>query len=334
MPKEHDFVDLLKFIGSIMIFAMHTAAFSSYGRVGFIWEMMSRWAVPLFFMLSSFFLFSAKNGNINRNHIKKYITRISSLYLVWFIYNIPSFVYLHIISNHSYTIRDLVIVLKKSILSSTFTGSWYLTSSIFCAFAVYILNKKFSTIRVICFAFVIQLLCIFTSVYRGILPTQVAALLGYLCFPLNIFGGFFYFSLGLYFAKHQELVSRIKTKYCIVIMLCSFALYVLEISLAKHFSIYGMSDQAFSIIPLSLSIFIIGIRSSIKIKNAKELRKMSTIVYCAQGNILLAKNAISKFIGIRSSVTLFICCVFMMSFVIEVVFFLQKKHIRWAKYLT
>ena len=148
------------------------------------------------------------------------------------------------------------------------------------------------------------------------MPTQVAALLGYLCFPLNIFGGFFYFSLGLYFAKHQELVSRIKTKYCIVIML------------------YGMSDQAFSIIPLSLSIFIIGIRSSIKIKNAKELRKMSTIVYCAQGNILLAKNAISKFIGIRSSVTLFICCVFMMSFVIEVVFLLQKKHIRWAKYLT
>ena len=291
-------------------------------------------AVPVFFMLSSYFLFSANGGNIDRNRIKKYLIRIGSLYLLWFVYNIPDFVYFQVMSRYSRTLYDLKMLVKNSILGDTFTGSWYLASSLFCAVSIYILNKKFSTTKILCFTFVIQLLCIFSSVYKGILPARAGYYLDLFCFPLNIFGGLFYFALGLHFAKHQELVSRMKTKYCIVTMVCSFALYWLEIRLAKHFLIYGISDQAFSLIPLSLSIFLIGIQSSIKIKNAKTLRKLSIIIYCAQGSIFLAKDTIAKYFGIESSILLFTFCALAMSFVIAVVFLLQKKHVRWAKYLT
>ena len=92
MSKEKQGIDLLKFIGSIMIFTIHMAVFESFGEVQSAWELLGRWAVPVFFIASAYFLFSANNGSVEYANIKKYIYRIGMLYLCWFIFNLPNFI--------------------------------------------------------------------------------------------------------------------------------------------------------------------------------------------------------------------------------------------------
>lgn len=74
MSKEKQGIDLLKFIGSIMIFTIHMAVFESFGEVQSAWELLGRWAVPVFFIASAYFLFSANNGSVEYANIKNIYT--------------------------------------------------------------------------------------------------------------------------------------------------------------------------------------------------------------------------------------------------------------------
>lgn len=57
MSKEKQGIDLLKFIGSIMIFTIHMAVFESFGEVQSAWELLGRWAVPVFLLHLRIFCF-------------------------------------------------------------------------------------------------------------------------------------------------------------------------------------------------------------------------------------------------------------------------------------
>ena len=334
MSKEKQGIDLLKFIGSIMIFTIHMAVFESFGEVQSAWELLGRWAVPVFFIASAYFLFSANNGSVEYANIKKYIYRIGMLYLFWFIFNLPNFICVRFLKRPPHTMYDFLMIAKNSVLSSTFTGSWYLLSSIFCAWLLFVLKKKMNTKQICLIAILFQIICIFTSVYKGILPDQIRHIFSFWQFPLNIFGGLFYFAIGLFLAENQDLIYKApKWKYSSIAVM-SFLTYIGDINFAKHFAIYGGSDEDFSLIPLSVSVFILGMRSSVKIRNAKKLRNISTIIYCAQADILLAKVAISRIFGINFSLFLFGICSVIMVCIIAAVFWLQERKIWWAKYLT
>ena len=80
MSKEKQGIDLLKFIGSIMIFTIHMAVFESFGEVQSAWELLGRWAVPVFFIASAYFLFSANNGSVEYANIKKYMRISKNIY--------------------------------------------------------------------------------------------------------------------------------------------------------------------------------------------------------------------------------------------------------------
>lgn len=63
-------IDLAKLVGSIMIFTMHISAFSDMGGgTQFIFELLSRWGVPFFFITSSYFLFSEKNLKLEKHSV-------------------------------------------------------------------------------------------------------------------------------------------------------------------------------------------------------------------------------------------------------------------------
>lgn len=125
-----------------MIFTIHMAVFESFGEVQSAWELLGRWAVPVFFIASAYFLFSANNGSVEYANIKKYIYRIGMLYLFWFIFNLPNFICVRFLKRPPHTMYDFLMIAKNSVLSSTFTGSWYLLSSIFCAWLLFVLKKK------------------------------------------------------------------------------------------------------------------------------------------------------------------------------------------------
>lgn len=333
-PTNSDMVDLFKFIASVLIFAMHCSSLRDYGGANFTLELISRWGVPFFFTCSSYFLFSKCSNEIDdKKNIIKYICRILRLYFVWLLFNIPSFIYTKVYDQDMKSIQFWFGLLKNSLLSSTYIGSWYLTSSIFSAFLIYFLSKKFNNAIILFLSGILYLFSIFSSVYYGALPPYLSTILLGLCFPLNIFNGCIYFALGKTIYENNEKIfhffSKKKLLFCIILFYFSF---VLEIYISKRFMLYKTSDVAFSTIFIGLFCFLFCINSKIKVKNSKLLRKLSTIIYCCQGNVLLINSYLRKNM---SSLLAFLISFGLILFIGAVIIFLQKKtRWKWLEYIT
>ena len=94
-------IDLFKFIAAALVVCIHTRPFYAYPTLDLFWtRVICQIAVPFFFCFSSYIFF--KRGK----SIRDYIKRMLSLYLVWFIIEIP-FVYLESLVR---TVAYLVLV--------------------------------------------------------------------------------------------------------------------------------------------------------------------------------------------------------------------------------
>ena len=336
--KNNDTIDLAKFIGSIMVFAMHVGAFGSFGKFDFIWQLLTRWVVPFFFITSSFFLFSkiekCESEDEKRKGIKKYCLRIFYLYIAWFIYNIPS-----IFFSRFYTVgmkdpSTWLTFIKRIFLCSTFMGSWYLVSSIFCALVIFLLSKKLKTRYIILIAFVFEAIGIMTSAYYGLVPPAAKNVLDFLMFPLNIFGGLLYFSIGKWIAENIEIIKSISVRKSTAAAALFYIMYFIEITLAQKASVCNMTDKAFMLIPISICIVIICLNKQTELKSARKLRKYSIIIYCAQGNILLISEVPDKLLGIHFSLVKLLVGAVLTVIVIIVINYLQKTKYKCFRYFT
>ena len=333
---KYDTVDLFKFIGSIFILLMHLNMFGDSSTLRFSWELLARWAVPFLFIISSFFLFSKEvDNNIDKQTLKKYLKRLSVLYLAWFIFNIPSIVYLWLIRPGIGQPGTWISFIKSAFLSSTFAGSWYLLSSAFSAFLLYLLSKKFSTWTCLLISAIPLLLCILTSAYGRLLPESVSSVLKWLNFPLNIFGGVFYFSLGKLIFEKKEYLLKAPLWVFILIAIVTFALYYIEIKSTISLNINQSSDFAFALLPLAVSITLFCLKAKSQIPNSEYLRKMSTIIYCAQGNVLCAVSFIGKQFGVSSFYYRGLLGIAIMAILVTLILLSQKyQKPRFVKYLT
>ena len=336
MKKTWDTIDLAKFIASILIFTMHCNVLGDYQNAGFFIEVLARWGVPFFFICSSYFLFSKSvNGQISKETIRKYMFRVGMLYLVWFIYNLPNVIYQRLYSKDLTAVSTWLIFIKNSILSSTFTGSWYLASSIFSAYFVYLLSKKLKTKTILLITSVFYILCVLTSAYRGALPSRWDEVLHFLCFPLNIFNGCFYFALGKLAVENQSAILRVFTKKrALICFVVFYAFFAAELYFTDRYGIIDSTDVAFSTAAIALALFLYCIQTSRSFKNALLMRKLSTIIYCCQGNVLLVNGFCKKILGIPSVIAYAISAVIVAVICAAVVYIQKKKNWKWSKYLT
>lgn len=334
--SNYNSIDVAKYIASIFIFTMHCNAFEDYGSCSLIFEMLSRWGVPFYFISTSYFLFKKVNTSNETSTIKKYCFRIFSLYSLWFIYNLPSFIYLRFISKSSelISISAYLKLFLGFILSSTFIGSWYLASCIFSSIFIYCLSKRFSNKSILLISSILYVLCVASSVYGGLLSNTFNRLLSFLCFPLNLFCGCFYFAIGKYISENESKVLSLFSRKKAICLFCLFyCLYILEVLIAKKFAYLRSTDiGAFTVI-IGFLLFVYCLQSECKISNSKQLRKLSTIVYCCQGNILCAKGAFKLYIN-NSSLVCYLFSVVILICIIVLVLLVQKKKWAWTYYLT
>lgn len=336
MSRKYDGIDLLKLIGSISIFTMHLGLFEG-STLNLVIQLLSRWAVPFFFIISSFFLFKkSENGSLSPEKLTLYVKRILFLYLSWMVINTPSIIYNHIIAEGGLSFNVLVNLLKSFLLSSSFTGSWYLLSSVFSAVFVYFLSKKLSNKMILICTFPLFLICALTSVYRNVLPNPLMILFGeVLFFPLNIFNGCFYYSIGKCVADNYNRIKNISKWYLIILLVFSYLAYFGEVYFAKSMNWLGSTDVSLFMPLVGLAVTLLGLSLTIRINNSVLLRKMSTIIYCAQSNILLIGGALRKAVQIDKGVLYYFIMCFIMAIVVLIVLLLQKKT-KWKtiQYLT
>ncbi len=335
MKKTFDAIDIAKFLGSFLIFTMHCGALSDYRYISIVPQILARWGVPFFFICSAFFLFShSPDGNIGKNEVKRYIVRIAILYAVWFVFNLPSVIYTWFCSEDLFALSTWLYFLKSFFLSATYMGSWYLMSSIFSAWLVFSLARRFKTKTIIGITSVFYLICVLSSAYYGVLPPDLAKVLMFLCFPINIFNGCFYFALGKYIAENQKAVIKVfHKKRAAIGFLVFYLIFILEICVTKHFEINGTTDVAFSTAAIAFSLFMFCLQADIRIQHGRLLRKLSTIVFCCQGNVLLLNRFLKKIID-YSFVTYLICTVVVGIICIVVLQMQKSKRWRWSRYLT
>ena len=329
-------IDIAKFLGSIFIFAMHCKALGDYSIAQKILEIMARWGVPFFFISSSYFLFrKSAGGNIERKLLSHYLFRIGMLYLCWMIFNLPSVYIIRLYQKDMTAVNTWLAFIKESVLSSTFTGSWYLLSCIFSACLVYWLSKRFRTKRVLLLTFPLYVLSVFTSAYKGALPEHLSGILVKLCFPLNIFNGCFYFALGKYISENEHVLTKFLTKArALLLFVVFYLLYVIELFVTKHYNLFCSTDVAFTTVALSCALFLVCLQTRISIKNNILLRKLSIIIYCCQSNVLIFNKLCKKMLGGHSIIAFIFSCI-VVTVISIIIFVAQKKsQWKWVKYLT
>lgn len=333
MKKAYDSVDLLKFIASILVFTMHLRLFTDTPVFSII-QVSARWCIPFFFIVSSFFLFKgSENGSVPSKKLGKYVKRILILYLVWTVINLPSIAFNYYIRKNTLSID----VLFTYSISGTFFGSWYLLSTVFSAWLINLLSKKLRSKWILLLTFPIYLICVFSSVYGNLLPVSVSSILrNVLCFPLNFLGGCFYFAIGKYLADHHQKLQRLhKVGVCLLAML-SCAAYCAELMIADSFGLLYSTDVSFSVALFGLSFVLLGFAFSRKIKHHLSFRKMSTVIYCAQGNVMALRTVlISKVFHGDHDILLMLLMLLVMAGIVLLVFLLQKKsRCKVFQYLT
>ena len=143
-----------------------------------------------------------------------------------------------------------------------------------------------------------------------------------------------YFAIGKYLFENKEKYLKHSSMLFGGLAVLFLALYIIEIKITTNTGIYRFSDFAICLLPLSSVIAIIGLKVQLQIHHPKELRKISTVVYCAQGNILCAASA-TKYIGINSFLLKGVIGLILMIFVVGAILYLQNvQKIKFANYLT
>lgn len=281
--------DITKMIFSFMVVGLHIMPLNYIGEeIQFwCWDIISRICVPCFFMISSFLYFSNKGDEaLSKRNVFLYIERILKLYLTWFVFNLPWILCNRVFQNGVEMINIIKFILNI-FLSSTFLGSWYLSSSVFSVIFIYFLSKRLGNKGLLSISLLLYIFCTLSSAYCNFFPTNSLLFKILHIYPWynSIFAGCFFFTLGKIFSDNKNLLCKLQIKLIIFILMVSLIFAYTEIYYIKMNVNLESTHYFFSLIPLSITVFCLIFKCELRTKDVRNLRNISTIVYCSHGSI-------------------------------------------------
>ncbi len=123
---RNESMDMAKLVMSISIVAMHSSLFTGSPLACLIWP-WARISVPLFFMMSSYFLF---RKNPDAQNLRRFFVRLIKMYIFWFVISLPATIYYR----WSWWWQEDGVLfcclrfLRSLVFSSTFGASWFLSA--------------------------------------------------------------------------------------------------------------------------------------------------------------------------------------------------------------
>lgn len=213
-------LDIAKFISAFLVIAIHTAPLIQIDeQMNFIVvQIISRIAVPFFFITSGFLFFRKLdlsrewNDYENLARLKHYLFRIAKMYIIWTILYLP-FNYL-IVRSDGITLQTLLGFLRDFFVNGGYYHLWFLPALMFAVAAVYLIASRFSIKSVLWVSVILYTIGMIGNVYEDAIlqiPVISSVYTMYLAIFTTtrngLFFGMMFISLGAYFAQKPMLVA-------------------------------------------------------------------------------------------------------------------------------
>lgn len=270
---DYRFIDIFKLFCSFLIVGIHSEPFAEFGILDNAFGMLTRIAVPFFFVSSSFFLFKK---DFSWKRIGNYCKRMLMLYIIY------SFIYV------IYELITGQFVLSTFLIRFFISGYqhlWFLHQSVIAVLVISIiirLTKRpwlLYTIALVCFCIGVMILTYYpltkgipiVEQYRHSIIYEIVFERSWIFYALP------YMAIGYYFAKN----SFLKKSVSVIGIVISYLLLAAESFVGVALINVPSTVLWFSVMPLSFCIF--SLVSQIKLKgdrNTLSLRKLSTLIYC------------------------------------------------------
>ena len=299
MTKNESYsgIDYFRFIAALLIVAIHTSPLSSFSETGnFIFtRIVSRVAVPFFFMTSGFFLISRYTCNAEK--LDAFIKKTTLIYGVAILLYIPINVY-----NGYFKMDNLLPnIIKDIVFDGTLYHLWYLPASIIGAAIAWYLVKKLNYPKALMVASVLYLIGLFGDSYYGItekisclnsLYTYIFQVTDYT--RNGIFFAPIFFILGGFIADNRPQITFGKSFLGFAI---SLALMLGEAMILHHFDLQRHDSMYVFLLPCMYFLFIVILH--FKGKRLVSLRTASLIIYIIHPMMIVVIRLFSKLLHIQ-----------------------------------
>lgn len=252
-------IDKMKFFCMIAVVCIHTSPFGNT-NTGLMINVLSRVAVPLFF-ISSGYLLSSK---FNYEYVHKYFIKIFKLFLSWVIFYILfnlTFTSISNIINGNYIFDGYKEYFSNFKILDIYYGEgiikyhlWYLAATL-CVIPILYITIKYNIVKIsLLISLILNIIGIF--IYNqniiNIVTTRDA-----------VFFAYFYCMIGVYIRGKQNIIED-NIKQCRYIFFVSsiFIFYIISLIERINYDKYFIqtSDYYISTIPLAITIFLLCIK--------------------------------------------------------------------------
>lgn len=300
---NNDMLDLLKAIAAICVVGIHSLPYNTLGNN---LRIFTRFSVPFFFLVSSYFLFKKiqfRDPKKDRELIRKYCFRIIKLYVAWLIVYSPFLIKtIRKIIEGDHTKVEGLRFIHKILLGyvPTIGVTWYLMATVISVLITYFVRYYYGEEVLLVIAIVSFIIGLVTSTYGKwyfeIEWLKVIPLSGVISF--SFLSTICYVILG-YFMSRLSLENKISNVSLLKGIILFSLLGFVETKIAQGLNIYH-DGQNFLFLPLiTICIFLFGINlSGQKVPGASFLRKASTIIYLAQNPVKYVLFYLGRIFGI------------------------------------
>lgn len=353
---ENPIWNIAKLVMAFLVVGIHTSARTGNVDIDFfLEEWLGRFAVPLFFCIAGYFLFtkiSSDNRTLNKADSKRVLTyagRILKLYVIWtVIYLLPQGYEWFM---KGVTLHELLIYVEYAVIrGDSYVHLWYLSALCMAVFLVWLLNRKFPLhivfiVAIALYAFGLIWLphhyLVQDFVDSHTLTATVKTMLNrYLGWPRNgLFFGFVYVTLGAMLSRKRTFRSK---SFYVAFFLLFFLLSFGEVAWIYHMNnrhhVYG-ALQLF-LLPATYFLFCaLHTATPVQAKkvNFRLLRYTSTFIYCIHPMIQFVLEHL-RFVPVRKLIQVPFAewiLVYVLAFAVSylLVYIEKEKHITFPKYL-
>ena len=333
--KSNDIIDLVKLVLSFAVVALHANLFDPY-----LYPWL-RLAVPLFFMISSYFFFDKIKGCRSTKErfcvLGDFALRNLKLYAFWFVVLFP----INFFGRGWFEggfFSGILNIVTNFFIGSTFVASWFISALVIGTAIIFLLSRKLNNCLLLIIGALVFAVVAMRSSYVFVINDfkgLVSVIKSYeriMNSPVNSFpASIFWIVLGKVFADG----FRIKIKPSAILALLSSALLFVEWILIKNHTGKFENDFYFMLAPVCVALFSILLQlKPRKIKYAKEMRKLSIIIFASHGAVLSCVLYGGKLLSISlpSPVTFLLTAGASVCIGVVILLLERYKYLRFLKY--